>query len=47
MAASEATLVVARGLLIAVASFVSEHGLEGTELQQLWHVGSIVVVPGL
>ena len=34
-------------LLIAVASFVEENRLEGTELQELWHVGSIVAVPGL
>ena len=32
-------------LLTAVASFVAEHRLEGTELQQLQHSGSIVVVP--
>ena len=30
-------------LLIAVASFIVEHGLKGRGLQQLWHAGSVVV----
>ena len=34
-------------LLAAVASFVAEHRLEGSELQELQHVGSVVVVPQL
>ena len=33
-----------RGLLIAVASLVVEHRLQARGLQQLWHVGSVVVV---
>ena len=32
-----------RRLLIAVASLVAEHGLQVRGLQQLWHVGSVVV----
>ena len=34
-------------LLTAATSFVAEHRPEGTELQQLQHAGSIVVVPQL
>ena len=34
--------IAVHGLLIAVASLVAEHGL-----QQLWHVGSVVVACGL
>ena len=34
------------GLLTAVAS-LAEHRLEAHQLQQLWHVGSVVVVLGL
>ena len=33
-------LVAVRGLLIAVASLVAEHGLQAPGLQQLWLVGS-------
>ena len=39
--------VAVRGLLIAVASLVAEHGLQARGLQQLWHVGSVVVARGL
>ena len=35
--------VVVRGLLIAVASLVTEHGLQVHRLQQLWRVDSVVV----
>ena len=35
--------VVVHGLLIAVASLVAEHGLQACGLQQLWHVGSVLV----
>ena len=35
------------GLLIAVASLAVEHGLQACGLQQLWHVGSVVVACGL
>ena len=35
--------VVAHGFLIAVASLVAEHGLQARWLQQLRHVGSVVV----
>ena len=35
------------GLLIVVAFFVEEHGLQARRLQQLWHVGSAVVAHGL
>ena len=31
-------------LLIEVASLAAEHGLQACGLQQLWHVGSVVVV---
>ena len=31
------------GLLIVVASLVVEHGLEACGLQELWHVGSVIV----
>ena len=40
-------LAVARGPLIAVASPVVEHRLQVSGLQQLWHVGSVVVAHGL
>ena len=36
-----------RGLLIAVASLVAEHGLQAHGLQQLWHLGSVAVARGL
>ena len=36
-----------RGLLTVVASTVVEHGLQAHGLQQLWHVGSVVVAHGL
>ena len=39
--------IVVRGLLIAVASLVVEHGLQARGLQQLWHSGSVVVARGL
>ena len=39
--------VVVRGLLIAVASLVVEHGLLVCGQQQLWHAGSGVVACGL
>ena len=35
--------VVVHGLLIAVASFVVEHGFQARRLQQLWHTASVVV----
>ena len=35
------------GLLITVASLVVEHGPQARRLQQLWHVGSVVVARGL
>ena len=35
------------GLLIAVASLVAEHRLQAHGLQQLWHMGSVVVARGL
>ena len=35
------------GLLIVVASLVVEHGLQARRLQQLQHVGSVVVAHGL
>ena len=38
---------VVRGLLIAVASPVAEHGLQVHRPQQLWRVGSVVVARGL
>ena len=38
--------VVVHGL-IAVASFVVEHGLQVRRLLQLWHMGSVVVACGL
>ena len=34
-------------LLIALASLVVEHGLSAHGLQQLWHMGSVVVAHGL
>ena len=39
--------VVVRRLLIAVASLAVEHGIQACGLQQLWHVGSVVVARGL
>ena len=36
--------IVVHGLLIAVASLVAGHGLQAHRLQQLEHVGSVVVV---
>ena len=39
--------VAVHGLLIAVVSLVTEHGLQARRLQQLWHVGSVVVARGL
>ena len=39
--------IAVRGLLTAVASLVVEHGLYACGLQQLWHVGSVVVACGL
>ena len=33
-------------LLMSAASLVADHRLEGSELQQLQHVGSVVAVPG-
>ena len=31
---------------MSAASLVADHRLEGSELQQLQHVGSVVAVPG-
>ena len=39
--------VAVHRLLIEVASLVAKHGLEACGLQQLWHVGSVVVARGL
>ena len=39
--------IAVRRLLIAVASLVAEHGLQAHRLQQLWHMGSVVVAYGL
>ena len=39
--------IAGRGLLIAVASLVAEHRLYTHGLQQLWHMGSVVVAFGL
>ena len=39
--------VAVRGLLIAVASLVGEHGLQACGPQQLRHAGSVVVARGL
>ena len=39
--------VAMHGLLIAVASLVVEHGLQACRLQQLQHMGSVVVAHGL
>ena len=36
-----------RGLIIAVASLVAEHGLEACGLQDLWHADSVAVARGL
>ena len=36
-----------RGLLIAVASLIAEHGLQARGIQKLWHTGSVVVAHGL
>ena len=40
------SLVVCR-LLPAVSSLVAKHRLQAHRLQQLWHMGSVVVTPGL
>ena len=34
-------------LLIVMASLVAEHRLQASRLQQLWHMGSVVVAHGL
>ena len=34
-------------ILVAMASLVVEHGHQACRLQQLWHVGSVLVAPGL
>ena len=39
--------VAVHRLLIEVASLVAEHGFQARGLQQLWHVGSVVVACGL
>ena len=39
--------IAVHGLFIAVASLVAEYGLQARGLQQLWHVGSVVVARGL
>ena len=39
--------VAVRGLLIAVASLVADHGLQAHRLQYLRHVGSVVAALGL
>ena len=39
--------IAVRGLLIAMASLVAEHRLQACRLQQLQHVGSVVVAHGL
>ena len=39
--------IVVRGLLIAVASLIAEHGLQEHGLQQLWHAASVAVARGL
>ena len=41
------SLGVVYGLLIAVASLAVEHGSKACTLQWLWHVGTLVAVPGL
>ena len=38
--------VAVHGLPIVMGSLVAEHGLQAHGLQQLWHVGSVVVVHG-
>ena len=38
-------LIAMHRFLVAVASFVAKHRLKNTEVQQLWHIGSIVAVP--
>lgn len=35
------------GLLVAVASPVADHGLQGTQAQALWHVGSAALACGV
>ena len=40
------SLVVVRGLLIAVASLVAEHGFLGTWASAVVGIGSVVVVLG-
>ena len=47
VASGSYSLVVVRGLLIAVASLVVEHGPWGTWTSVVWHVGSEVMIPGL
>ena len=39
--------VVVHVLLIAVAPLVAEHGFQACGLQQLWHMGSVIVALGL
>ena len=39
--------VAVHGLLIVVASLVAEHRLQMRGLQQLWHMGSVVMAHGL
>ena len=39
--------IAVHGLLFRVPSLVAEHGLQAHGLQQLWHVGSVVVARGL
>ena len=41
------SLAVVHRLLIAVASFVTEHGLEGKQTSYLRHMDSVLVAPGL
>ena len=41
------SLLVVCGLLIALASLVTEHRLQVHGFQYLWHVGSVVVTCGL
>ena len=41
------SLVVVGRLLTAVASLVAEHKLWGAQLQEPWHVGSVVAAHGV
>ena len=41
------SLVVVRGLLIAVAFLATEHRLQACGLHWLWHMGSVVAAPRL